>query len=221
MTEMKSHHNLTRRDACLGMLLSAVSFSGYASALDESQTATSYFLLPADFSIDSLNVTPPPSDDLAEARLLLTMQRHRTAVQIAQIKEQAINPLPLFWRCSGLEEASHPNQVRKIQEAVVDTEHVVTVLKRRYNRPRPSVVLPDIQTVVPVPPYSAYPSGHATQSVVIATLMSEVAPDAAKRLQALATQIGRNREIAGLHYPSDTNAGFKLGRELSEIFRRS
>jgi acid phosphatase (class A) len=218
---MKSHQRLSRREACAGILLSAVYLSGKAYALDDAQIAIRYFLLPLGFKVDSLTVQPPPSDDMAEARLLLVMQRQRTSAQIAQIKEQSINPIPLFWRCAGLDESLYPEQARRINEAVVDTESVVTELKRRYNRPRPSVVLPAIHPVVPVPPYASYPSGHATQSIVIATLMSEVAPKAAERLTALAVQVGRNREIAGLHYPSDTNAGFKLGHELSGIFLRS
>ncbi len=219
--KMKSRYRLNRREACAGILLSAVYFSTKAYALDDAQSATHYFLLPLSFKVDSLTVQPPPSDDMAEARLLLIMQRQRTSAQIAQIKEQAINPIPLFWRRAGLDESLYPEQARRINEAVVDTEAVVTELKRRYNRPRPSVVLPSIHPVVPVPMYSAYPSGHATQSIVIANLMSTIAPNATKQLKTLAVQVGRNREIAGLHYPSDTNAGFKLGQELSEIFLRS
>jgi len=218
---MKSHHILSRRDACVGILLSTIYFSAKAYALDDGQTAKRHFLLPPSFKVNNLTVKPPPPDDMAEARLLLIMQRQRTSTQIAQIKEQAINPIPLFWRCAGLNESLYPEQARRINEAVVDTESVVMELKRRYNRPRPSVVLPAIHTVVPVPPHASYPSGHATQSIVIATLMSKVAPHAAKRLTALAVQVGRNREIAGLHYASDTNAGFKLGHELSEIFIRT
>jgi hypothetical protein len=177
--------------------------------------ATGYFLLPIGFNVDSLKVQPPPADDVAEARLLLNMQIQRTSAQIAQINEQNVNPIPLFWRCAGLDETLYPEQARRIMEAVVDTESVVTAIKRRYNRPRPSVVLPAIRPVIPVPPHASYPSGHATQSAVIGALMAELAPKEAKRLTALAVQVGRNREIAGLHYPSDTNAGFKLGRDLS------
>lgn len=173
--------------------------------------------MPLGFKVDSLAVQPPPSDDMSEALLLLAMQKHRTAAQIAQIKAQAINPIPLFWLCAGLDEALYPEQARRIGEAVVDTESVVIELKHCYKRPRPNVVLPAIHPVVPVPWHASYPSGHATQSIVIATLMSEIAPKSAMRLTALAVQVGRNREIGGLHYPSDTDAGFKLGRKLAEI----
>jgi len=218
LAKIGSPQNIGRRAACRAIFLSAVYLAGKAYAIEDTQTARSYFLLPGNFDIDSLKVDQPPSDDMAEARVVLAMQSQRTAVQIAQIKAQAIDPLPLFWQCAGLNEASHPEHARRIQEAVVDTEHVVTALKRRFNRPRPSVILPDIHTVVPVPLHASYPSGHATQSVVIATLMSTMAPKAAKRLQEFAIKVGRNREMAGLHYPSDTDAGFKLGHDLSEIF---
>ena len=212
---------VSRRQVCASVLMGAVHLSGVADPPDTGQSGTSYRLLPLGFEIGSLTVQSPPSDDTAEAHLLLAMQRHRTHSQIAQIKAQSSDPLPLFWRCAGLDETLYPEQAQRILEAVVDTEAVVVALKRRYNRRRPSVVLPQIHPVIPVPPYASYPSGHATQSVVIANLMARLAPKAARRLTVLAMQVGRNREIAGLHYPSDTNAGFSLGGELSEIFLRS
>jgi membrane-associated phospholipid phosphatase len=75
---------------------------------------------------------------------------------------------------------------------------------------------------VPVPGHSSYPSGHATQARLIALCMTYVlglvrpalpAGDIAaitETLAALARRVARNREIAGLHFPSDSQAGQKL-----------
>ena len=93
---MNSRHKVSRREACAGIPLSALYFSGKAYALEDTQIAIRYFLLPLGFKVDSLTVQPPPSDDMAEASLVLIMQRHRTSAQIAQIKDQSINPIPLF-----------------------------------------------------------------------------------------------------------------------------
>jgi acid phosphatase (class A) len=38
-------------------------------------------------------------------------------------------------------------------------------------------------------------------------------------LTRLANQIGRNREVAGLHFASDTNAGIELADKLFAIIR--
>ena len=98
-----------RRQVCASIILGAVHLSGIADPLDAGQSGTSYRLLPLGFEVNSLSVQPPPSDDMAEARLLLAMQRHRTHTQIAQIKAQSINPIPLFWRCARLDESLYPD----------------------------------------------------------------------------------------------------------------
>lgn len=210
--------NVSRRMVLRVMLLQAMHPLVCAAASEGVQAAFSYFLLPGDFDIDSLRIDPPPKSDADEARKVLHLRSQVTATRIDQIKAQAIDPIPLFWQCAGLNVNSYPPQARRIQEAVVDTEQVVIQLKRHFSRRRPNAVLPDIDPVVPVPPYASYPSGHATQAVVIAELMSVIVPSAAERLRQLATQVGRNREFAGLHYPSDTDAGFRLGRDLSQFF---
>jgi membrane-associated phospholipid phosphatase len=70
-----------------------------------------------------------------------------------------------------------------------------------------------------VPGHAAYPSGHATQSFLIARCLAaavEGGPSAlaSEALDALANRIARNREIAGVHYPSDTAAGRDLAAQL-------
>ena len=194
---MAASHMKNRRQASVAIAVSTFLKSGIAYAIDSSEGATKYRRLPLDFNIDSLRIPHPPTDNITEARLLLKMQAHRTPLQIAQIKAQSVNPIPLFWKCAGLNESCFPEQAQLLNEAVADTESILIELKSRFNRPRPSVVLPDIHAVVPVPWHTSYPSGHATQSIVIAALLSQIAPKSSRQLVDLAVQVGRNREIAG------------------------
>ena len=41
------------------------------------------------------------------------------------------------------------------------------------------------------------------------------AADMARKLKVLAIRIARNREIAGLHYPTDSEAGRRLAQSVS------
>jgi acid phosphatase (class A) len=91
---------------------------------------------------------------------------------------------------------------------------VIFTLKQRYNRVRPSFLRPEIGHLFPIPGHPAYPSGHATQAFAIAYLLQELDPDHAGTYRADALRIGRNREIAGLHYPSDTDAGQQVARQV-------
>ena len=57
---------------------------------------------------------------------------------------------------------------------------------------------------------AAFPSGHATESHLIARLLGIVLPDkhpARPLLLPLAHRIAINREVMGLHYRSDSEAG--------------
>lgn len=99
----------------------------------------------------------------------------------------------------------------------------------RPPRARPSQLCPALLPPLTVPGHPAFPSGHATQSMLMALVAGEVMEarngkqggGAAWKplLQQLACRIARNREIAGLHYPSDTQAGFELARKTFNKLR--
>jgi membrane-associated phospholipid phosphatase len=96
--------------------------------------------------------------------------------------------------------------------------------KARFNRMRPSSILPCLLPPLEVPGHAAYPSGHATQAQLIAMCLEIVMPRNRVMpaspagpvgqfmpqygpLRMMADRIARNREVAGLHYRSDTWAG--------------
>jgi len=101
-----------------------------------------------------------------------------------------------------------------------------------FNRPRPSRLAPQLMPPIDVPGHAAFPSGHATQSHLIALCLKEVVPVSAwKALNAsggewlnpttglsmgpifrIAERLARNREVLGLHYPSDSLAGKLLAQ---------
>lgn len=69
--------------------------------------------------------------------------------------------------------------------------------------------------IVPLPPHSSFPGGHATQTTavvaVINQLLSSAAPEQKAGLSGLAKEITTLRETAGLHYEVDSTAGTELG----------
>ena len=94
--------------------------------------------------------------------------------------------------------------------------------KQKYNRPRPSQYRPALLPPIPIPGHASYPSGHATQAHLMALLLGEAlsalgSPHQAAlqtTLGALARRIARNREIAGLHFPSDSAGGQQLAASI-------
>jgi hypothetical protein len=95
--------------------------------------------------------------------------------------------------------------------------------KGKYQRPRPTMLCPSLLPPLAVPGHASFPSGHSTQAHLMALCLVEAlsrpvkdadpisyTPPPASTVRALTTladRIARNRELAGLHYPSDSTAG--------------
>ncbi len=124
-----------------------------------------------------------------------------------------------------------------VYRAVVKPEQY---LKYLCNVPRPIDFTPKVQPIIQTPSHSSYPSGHATEAFVFATILvilhrkgkapagtrvvpdilrelvrHGANPDAAERdvqmLFSLAARIANNRTVAGVHFPIDSADGALLG----------
>lgn len=160
------------------------------------------------------NIQPAPSDDWADAQRLHLMQELRSADRIKNIQEENHDPTPKFWIAAGLQAKSHPDLEREITKIQKIAEKITLELKAKHARARPSLADDSLTTVVPVPWHASYPSGHATQSMLTALALSAAVPGAKDQLKALAIDVAHGREIAGLHYASDTQAGFELAQQI-------
>lgn len=87
---------------------------------------------------------------------------------------------------------------------------VVTRLKKQHMRARPAQVWPAISPDIPTPPHPAYPSGHALQAFLMADCVSLAAKGMKSALDHLAEQIAFNREVAGVHWPSDAEGSLRI-----------
>lgn len=174
--------------------------------------------LPQNFSMSLIQINPPPTDDLPDARKVLAMLSLRTPERVAEIQSQAQDPTPQFFQVAGLNPSSLPNFVKLVAEVQADFVTVTLAVKAYFNRARPHTVLPDISPVLPVPWHSSYPNGHAAQSQLTARLLGCANPSRLPELLKFAERVGRNREIAGLHYPSDTVAGLQLADSVWPFF---
>jgi membrane-associated phospholipid phosphatase len=104
--------------------------------------------------------------------------------------------------------------------------------KRLFNRARASMYSPALLPPITVPGHASYPSGHATEAYLMAHCLEKVMPAAARLpppqqpsspppappvyrspLMLMAQRIARNREVLGLHFPSDSEAGRHLAHQ--------
>jgi acid phosphatase (class A) len=99
-----------------------------------------------------------------------------------------------------------------------------------YKRPRPYVTDPSLANGKLEKSFS-YPSGHSTESMVLALVLADLLPDKHDAIIAEARSIGWHRVEIARHYPTDIYAGRVLAqaivkqmvekRRVPEGFRRS
>ena len=165
-----------------------------------------------------LKLNPPPSgkavlEEIRHLHSLIGLRAER-AEEIKIQNEQTF--IPYFFPILMMQPSSHP-RTNELMVFAYSLGFITMPFKHRFNRARPSQLSPGLQPIVTVPGHPAYPSGHGFQSWLIALTMRELRPDAWPALSATAQRIGANREVAGVHYPSDTVAGQRLAEQAFAI----
>jgi len=109
---------------------------------------------------------------------------------------------------------THPRMAKFMSKVFDDATIVVFYFKDHFNRARPYHYYPEIEATIDPPEHPSYPSGHAAQTYSLAFALAEVFPDRRTDLETVAYKISINREIAGVHYKSDTEAGKTTAMQL-------
>jgi hypothetical protein len=157
-----------------------------------------------------------------EINTLLDMARFERADALAEIFGEKDEFVSYFMALMMATPGSRPKTYKLLHMVNLFAAFTVMHFKAKFKRQRPSQICPALLPPLPVPGHASYPSGHSTQGHLIAHCAGFVLPAEVRRvlqanLDALADRIGRNREIAGVHYPSDTAAGVTLARGIATL----
>jgi membrane-associated phospholipid phosphatase len=108
------------------------------------------------------------------------------------------------------------------QGAMQAAGFVAIYYKNLFQRARPWQLWPELMPPVAVSGHASFPSGHATQAHTIAAVLQAAAagvvPSVDDITTRMAQRIARGREVLGLHYPSDSEAGEFLAKEIAATF---
>ena len=180
----------------------------------------------------------------AELDYLLKLQASRTPEMINAAREAAgvsFNPFVhpsdstyayyrqnLFFigRSMGewFNEKNLPKTADLIANVWQDQLYYMWSFKFKFNRARPVALDSNIKNLENTM-WPAYPSGHATFSYTNAFLLEELFPENKDIIYEDAYQCAHSREVLGVHFPGDSEAGRILARQLinemlkSEKFR--
>jgi acid phosphatase (class A) len=129
-------------------------------------------------------------------------RQQRMAEIIAQAQDATIYWIDLL----NLTPASHPWTSCLLATAQAVGQMVAMHYKYRYMRARPVQVYPAIMPPVLTPSHPSYPNSHALQGLLMSKCVIKACPALTDPLLTLADRVGQNRELAGLHFPSDRDA---------------
>ena len=94
-----------------------------------------------------------------------------------------------------------------------DCTYYFWALKFQYNRTRPYMLDARIKNLNDTK-FQAYPSGHASASYMAAFVYQELVPELKDLFVKNAFDMAYSREIIGVHYPSDSEAGRVFARQF-------
>ena len=169
-------------------------------------------------------VNPPPENDSAQTQAeideLLRLAETERPNKLDDIRSQNGDFPEYFLRTLAMTPASHPATFNLMKAAARVAEMLMAHHKRQFARARPQQLAPALLPPLSGNLHPAYPSGHAMMSRLMSTCLADAVPQEYHPvLREIADDIARNREIAGLHYPSDSVAGQSIADQAHPIMR--
>jgi acid phosphatase (class A) len=171
-------------------------------------------------------LAPPPladsteqAADMDEVRAVWhTANSNDIAVAYSQKKFNIFNFTPaigLFFQSNNL-----PRTMAFFERVQTDAAAVTDNAKDFYKRPRPYVTDPSLANGKLEKSFS-YPSGHSTESMVLALVLADLFPDKHDAIIAEARSIGWHRVLIARHYPTDIYAGRVLAQAIVKQLKKS
>lgn len=166
---------------------------------------------------------PPPAQDSLRTKIelgeILTIQVTRTpAMEARAIADDKDG----VWSFSDV--VDNPKYTKEnlpkfsafMDRIAVTANDLSEVAKKMWSRPRPYILSELVQPIVPRSNSGSYPSGHTTIGTLMGIALSNMLPEKREAIMRRAWEFGQSRVIAGMHYPSDVEAGRIAGSVIAQ-----
>jgi hypothetical protein len=181
---------------------------------------TSPYLDASAVDFKTLLGNPPAAGSPTEEQeidVLLQDQQTRTPDDVKRIKREADHlDVFLFDTVTGpwFQRKNLPVTAALFNKVHKDADPIVSAAKKFWDRPRPYLADSRIHPSINTPGNAAYPSGHSSVANLDARILAELIPDEKDAILARGREIGNDRVLAGVHFPSDVAAGEKLAQAI-------
>lgn len=173
-----------------------------------------------------IELTPPPSNSSKTTRSELETVIKESDGADDETKRRFINCDydPCHYIKEYLEDSGVEFDEEYMDYITDQCTPVIKHFKNKFNRPRPyqlaevfDMKLNKWKSGTANSP--SYPSGHSMQPYVVANLYAKMHPEHKGNLRDAADICAYGRVQAGLHYPTDYNAGMRLADEIAKYFK--
>ena len=113
-----------------------------------------------------------------------------------------------------------PKTTKFFEKVQLDAETVTDLGKDYFHRPRPFTTDTNLANGKLEKSFS-YPSGHSTESMVLALVLADLLPAQHDAILAHARTMGWHRVQIARHYPTDIYAGRVLAQAIVKQFKKS
>jgi membrane-associated phospholipid phosphatase len=104
-----------------------------------------------------------------------------------------------------------------VHVAIVDALIAVWDAKYIWWTSRPITEAPDLETLIPNPPYPSYPSGYSGVMGAGTTVIGHYFPESTDDMAVRAWEATASRGWAGIHYVIDDDVGLTMGRQVARL----
>lgn len=171
-------------------------------------------------------LAPPPLPDSAEQAA--DMEEVKAVYHAASSNDMAIaysqKKFNIFTFTPAIGDFFQPGKYPKteafFEKVQADAAAVTDKAKDYYKRPRPYVTDLELANGKLEKSYS-YPSGHSTESMVLALVLADLFPDRHDAIIAEARSIGWHRVMIARHYPTDIYAGRVLAQAIIKQMQKN
>lgn len=119
-----------------------------------------------------------------------------------------------IWQSDALNNGILANML--VSVSIYDATVAAWDSKYAYNRTRPYLADRRIKTFGLKPESPSYPCEYSVAAGVASTIIAHYFPKMADSVNRMAQQVMESRIASGVAYPSDTKAGFELGKRIAE-----